>query len=110
MTNDEARMTKEALNPNDELRCANNSIFVIRHSFVIRASSLVIFARCVLLCLVAVLGFGCATSERRTGLANPSPKNVFRFSAKLRRDLRRVAVLPISAEAGNLQAQAGRTE
>src|SRR5262249_48303797 len=50
MTNDEARMTKEARNPNDEAGerpgvsgpCGHNSSIVLRHSFVIRASSFVI--------------------------------------------------------------------
>jgi hypothetical protein len=42
MTNDEARMTKEIQSPKSEGR-VQTSGFVIRHSFVIRISSFVIF-------------------------------------------------------------------
>jgi len=46
MTNDEIRMTKEILNPNDKGRACERAwtvwIFVLRHSFDIRDSDFVI--------------------------------------------------------------------
>jgi competence ComEA-like helix-hairpin-helix protein len=70
MTNDEARMTKEARNPNDEAgdhSTWGGSSFVLRHSFVIRHSCFVIIRRqrasvlvgllwCVALLSVMVIG------------------------------------------------------
>src|SRR6266404_5271354 len=64
----------------------------------------------VFISLLAILCSGCASAQRRASIAHSSPHNVFRFTRTLPRDLRRVAVLPISFQPGNWQADAGRVE
>jgi hypothetical protein len=63
------------------------------------------------LCALLVIASGCATSRQSPAGFDTGyqPNNVYRANIRLPLDVRRVAVLPVSVEAGDWQADAGRT-